>query len=132
MTAHNSFLLVAVETGLLGLVLWVSVFVISFDQLNRVVTPTDGTPPDPVLRRDAVCLEVALTAFLATSWFLSRAYQPVSFLLVGLLGGLVYQESLRRPDAALMPPWRSCLIRSLVASVASLVLLYVMVRLRTV
>jgi hypothetical protein len=130
MTAHNSFLLVAVDTGVIGLTLWVSVFVISYAQINRIVTPSDGTPPDPVLRRHALCLEGAITAFLATSWFLSRAYHPLSFLLVGLLGGLACQESIRRPDAVLTPPMESCLIRSVAASVAALIMIYVMVRLR--
>ncbi|MGD0577798.1 MAG: O-antigen ligase family protein [Bryobacteraceae bacterium] len=130
--AHNSFLVVAVDTGLLGLVIWVSIFVISIAQLNRIVTPSDGTPPDPTLRQHAVCIEAALTSFLATSWFLSRAYYPISFLLVGLVGGLVYQESVRRPGAELLPPWKTCLIWSIAASAAALALMYVMIRLRAV
>lgn len=129
---HNSFMLVAVDTGLLGLVLWVSIFVISFAQLNRVVTPSDGTPPDPTLRQHAVCMEATLTSFLATSWFLSRAYYPISFLLVGLVGGLVYQESVRRPGAELLPPWKTCLIWSVATSAAVLALIYLMIRFRAV
>ena len=113
---HNSVILVAVELGLIGLVVWVSIFVLSFAQLNRIVTPSDGTPPDPTLRQHAVCLETALAAFLATSWFLSRAYYPPSFLLVGLVGGLVYQESVRRPGADLIPPRKDCIIWCLAAS----------------
>ncbi len=129
---HNSVILVAVELGLIGLVVWVSIFVLSFAQLNRIVTPSDGTPPDPTLRQHAVCLETALAAFLATSWFLSRAYYPTSFVLVGLVGGLVYQESVRRPGADLMPPWRTCILWSLAASAAALALVYVMLRLQKV
>ncbi len=131
-TAHNSFLLVAVELGLPGLVLWVAIFVISFYQIQRIVQPADGAEPDPVLSQQAVCLEVALTAFLATSWFLSRAYQPVSFLLVGLLGGLAYQETLRRPGAVLMLSWRTCLIRSLAISAVALLMIYGVIRLRSI
>jgi len=132
MTAHNSFLLVAVELGLPGLVLWVAIFVICFYQIQRIVVSADGAAPDPVLSQQAVCLEVALTAFLATSWFLSRAYQPASFLLVGLLGGLVYQETLRRPGAVLMLPWRTCLIRSLAVSAAAVLVIYAVIRLRAI
>ena len=127
---HNSVVLVAVELGLIGLVVWVSIFVLSFAQLNRIVTPSDGTPPDPALRQHAVCLETALAAFLATSWFLSRAYYPPSFVLVGLVGGLVYQESVRRPGADLMPPWKTCILWSLAASAAALAMIYVMLRLQ--
>jgi len=129
---HNSVILVAVELGLIGLVVWVSIFVLSFAQLNRIVTPSDDTPPDPTLRQHAVCLETALAAFLATSWFLSRAFYPPSFVLVGLVGGLVYQESVRRPGAVLIPPWKTCIILSLAASAAALAMLYVMLRLQKV
>ena len=130
--AHNSFILVAAELGLVGLVIWVSIFVVSFAQLSRIVTPADGTPPDPTLRQHALCLETALAAFLATSWFLSRALYPVSFLLIGIVGGLVYQESVRRPGAELMPRWKTCIIWSVAASAAALAVLYVMLRLKAV
>jgi hypothetical protein len=51
---------------------------------------------------------------------------------VGLVGGLVYQESVRRPGAVLIPPWKTCIILSLAASAAALAMLYVMLRLQKV
>jgi hypothetical protein len=48
------------------------------------------------------------------------------------VGGLVYQESVRRPGADLMPPWKTCIFRSLAASVAALALIYAMLRLHAV
>jgi hypothetical protein len=48
------------------------------------------------------------------------------------VGGLVYQESVRRPGADLIPPWKTCIVRSLAVSVAALALIYVMLRLKAV
>lgn len=130
--AHNSLMLVAVDLGLIGLVIWISIYVVSFAQLHRIVAPSDGTPPDATLRQHAVCLETALTALLATSWFLSRAYSPIAYLLVGLVGGLVYQESVRRPGADLIPSRKTCIVWSLAVSVAALGLMYALLRLKAV
>jgi hypothetical protein len=51
---------------------------------------------------------------------------------VGLVGGLVYQESVRRPGADLIPPRKDCIIWCLAASAAALAMLYAMLRLQKV
>jgi hypothetical protein len=134
MTAHNSLLLVATETGMLGLVLFMSVIVITYYQLNRLrasIISTNAPDTAPVLR-EIRAYELALTGYLATGWFLSRAFHPMPYLLVGLIASLVGEYSDLNPDWELTPRWPTWLRTSLAASVLSLVLIYVMVRLRAV
>jgi hypothetical protein len=131
-TAHNSLLLVAVETGIIGLILFIAVFVISFAQLKRTVQPIDGSAPDPVLAHEARCYEAALVAFLGTAWFLSRAYNPIPYILVGLVATLTAQVADRAPDAPLLPPWPIIVRNSVILAPVCLAVIYLMVHLRAV
>jgi hypothetical protein len=131
-TAHNSLLLVATEAGLLGLTLFLAIFVISFTQLNRVVTPPDGSAPDPVLAHEARCYEAALAAYLGTAWFLSRAYNPMPYVLVGLAAPLAFQAAEGAPDAPLLPSWPVLVRNSVILAPACLGVIYIMVRLRAI
>jgi O-antigen ligase len=129
-TAHNSFLLVGVETGILGLTLFIALWVICFTQLNRVARPVDGSAPDPVFAHEARSLEAALAAYLATSWFLSRVYHPIPYLLIGLVAALAFQVAERSPDVPLLPSWLVVVRNSLIIGPACLAVIYILVRLR--
>lgn len=131
-TAHNSILLVAVETGLLGLALFAATIVICFTQLNRIARPVDGSPPDAVLAHESRCYEAAFAAYLATSWFLSRAYNPLPYLLVGLVATLAFQRAEAAPDAPLLPSWLKIAWNTGIVAFVSLACIYAMVRLRSV
>ena len=130
MTAHNSVLLVAVEAGFLGLALFLALFVICFTQLNRITQPSDGSMPDPVFSHEARSLEAAITAYLASSWFLSRAYHPIPYLLVGLAATLAYQVAERYPGTPLLPRWPTIVRNSLILAPSCLAVIYLLVRLR--
>ena len=130
LTAHNSFLLVATETGILGLTLLMALFVICFTQLNRIVHPADGSAPDPVFAHEARSLEAALAGYVATSWFLSRVYHPIPYLLVGLVATLAFQVAERSPDAPLLPSWLVVVRNSVILAPACLAVIYILVRLR--
>jgi hypothetical protein len=129
-TAHNSVLLVATETGILGLTLFMALFVICFTQLNRIVRPVDGSAPDLVFAHEARSLEAALAAYLATSWFLSRVYHPIPYLLIGMVATLAYQVAERFPNSSLLPSWPVVVRNSFVLGVACLAAIYILVRLR--
>ena len=129
-TAHNSFLLVATETGLVGLALFLAIFVVCFTQLMRIVKPVDGSAQDAVLAHEARSLEAALAAYLASSWFLSRAYGPVPYLLVGLVATVAFQAAERAPDTPLLPRWPVLVRNTLILTPACLGAIYAMVRLR--
>ena len=130
LTAHNSFLLVAVENGLLGMTTFIGGFVICFYHLNRIVVPAPGYDPDPGFAREARAMELAMTAYLATAWFLSRAYSPLPYMLVALVASLASQEQDRLPDVELLPRWPTLARTTIIVSICALVAIYVLVRLR--
>ncbi len=131
-TAHNSILLVAVESGFIGMTLFLALFVICFTQLQRIIRPLDGSEPDPVLAHEARSFEAALAAYLATSWFLSRAYNPIPYLLVGLVAALAFQAAERLPGVPLLPRWPIIVRNSLILGPLCLGCIYILVRLRAV
>jgi putative inorganic carbon (HCO3(-)) transporter len=127
LTAHNTFLLCAAEMGIVGLLLWMSLVVVTIILLRRVPAAVAAT--DPVLARWAEAIQLSLYVYLFTSFFLSRLYDPPLYLLIGMAGGVIATAGgqdklcLRGGD---WPVWAGGL------SVASLVLIYVLVRLRMV
>jgi putative inorganic carbon (hco3(-)) transporter len=126
-TAHNSYLLVASELGMIGYFLWMSMIVVTFMQLNRI--PQVIGKSNPELTRWALALKISLGGYMFTSFFLSRAYELPLYMLLGMCGGVIVAAG---GDDALplrgtfWPAW------SLLSCVGLLGLIYVMLRLRVV
>jgi len=104
LTAHNSFVLVIAETGLLGYVLWLAFVGYSFLMMLRVLryqveVPAQATVPvekadDASLgvdwereRNIALTLLLALCGMFAAAFFLSRSYTVVMYLLIAIVVG---------------------------------------------
>jgi O-antigen ligase len=127
MTAHNSFLLVAAELGIIGYLLWMSMSVVTLIQLSRI--PQIVGKSNPEVARWALALRISLGGYLFTSFFLSRAYELPLFMLLGMCGGIIVAAG--GDDAiplrgTFWPVW------SLLSCVGILALIYVMLRLRVV
>ena len=80
-TAHNTFMLCAAELGLVGLFLFTSLLVFSLQSVSEAVE-TNGDAPD--VRGLATGLRAAFAGFLTCAWFLSRLYDPLLYILLGL------------------------------------------------
>jgi O-antigen ligase len=130
LTAHNSFVLVASESGIIGLILFVATIVISYTQLARIRKFVTGRLAAPAILREAKAYELALTGYLGTSWFLSRAYHPMPFLLFGLIAAFTSECTSDEPKAELLPPAGIWVRNSVILAIAILLLVYVMVHLR--
>jgi O-antigen ligase len=125
MTAHNSFLLVAAELGIIGYFLWMSMILVTLIQLNRI--PAIVGKSDPSLVRWAVALKISLGGYLFTSFFLSRAYELPLFMLLGMCGGVIVAaggDDVVTLRGSGWPVW------SLILCVGILALIYAMLRLR--
>ena len=93
-TAHNSFVLCFAELGLVGYFLWMSLIVLSFQALNRIiqwVNPADDHA------RYAVLLRVSMVGFMVCAWFLSRTFVPTLFILMGMAAGLLHAARQAHP-----------------------------------
>jgi hypothetical protein len=130
-TAHNAYVLVAAELGVLGMFLWTAVLYASVKILwagIRDFEPVAGASP---ARAWGVSLLAALTALLVGINFLSFSYHFVLWIYLGLAGA--YYSCIRQH----VPSWRvrfgwadAAVVAGL--DVAYLVALHVFLRLRGV
>ena len=147
-TAHNSVVVCVTELGLLGLFFWAlflfptlrNVLLLSSpkrvedieevetDEFPLLSRPWKGTALDkPEINHWGYCLLLSLVGFLATGWFLSRAFVMTLFLLGGIVE-VLYETARRRG----MTPPRLALQRTFVYSswlmVGSVTAVYIMLR----
>ncbi len=151
LTAHNSFVLVLAETGIVGFVLWVAFVGYCFRMmLTAVREPPQalladggvgegsdddgGEPPDPAAvdawfedRDMALTLLLSLCGFFTAAFFLSRSYLVVLYLLAALV--VAHYTGMRRRNPEL-PAFslQYDLLRWPLWSVAGVVGLYLMVK----
>lgn len=94
-TAHNSFVLVAAEEGVPGILLFVSMIWLLIYGLSNVIPPPRGssfiTPPDAAF---AQAMMVSLVGFCVAGFFVSAAYSPGLYVISGL--GIAQLAVLRR------------------------------------
>jgi O-antigen ligase len=95
-TAHNSFLQIGVELGVIGLVLFVRLLIGTIRDLRILrrtharqmgaqagySTESDVTRHNPILL--AVPLEISLWGFMVGGFFLSQAYSPLLYVILAL------------------------------------------------
>lgn len=101
-TAHNSFVLVAAEEGVPGILLFVSMIWLLIRQLSAVRPPPRGSPL--ILPADAAfaqAMMVSVVGFCVAGFFVSATYSP-GFYVIGGLG--VAQLAVLRRRAVLTPP----------------------------
>lgn len=83
--AHNSLLLVAAETGLIGAFFWVMLIVLAFKSLNRIENMKLGATDDQrYLMRITTSLKLALIGFLVTSFFGNQCYNAFLIMFMAL------------------------------------------------
>jgi putative inorganic carbon (HCO3(-)) transporter len=128
-TAHNSFLLCIVELGLIGCFFWVGLLLVSLWQLRRVVNAPDSEDSDPELRAWANGVLFSLVAFLIPGFFLSETYSPTLYLLLGMSAAISRME-IDRTGMELLPDGNRWALKTAMACIASMTLVYVMVRMR--
>lgn len=95
MNAHNSFLLCACESGLIGFFLWVGLGVVTFRLLSAVINAKPGASETPeqifhsvLARRWAEAVQKSLVVYLCTSYFLSNTYHLFPYMLAGMAGAI--------------------------------------------
>jgi putative inorganic carbon (HCO3(-)) transporter len=103
--AHNSFLQIATELGLVGIVLFASLVVLSVRNARRTLrlARTDERLRD--LTWIAAAVETSFYAYIVEGFALSQAYSPMLYFLVGVAIALRLeaQRRLRAPSPAVAP-----------------------------
>jgi len=88
-TAHNAFLLVLIEMGIPGLLIFVAIIIRSYRNLNTVRTLSFQHDAITNLGIQATGLQMALIGFLACALFLSQSYSPLIYLFCFLSGTML-------------------------------------------
>lgn len=83
-TAHNSFVLVAAEEGLIGLFFWVALIYVCFKGLSTL------KKRNPQLINYTSGLEASLFGFMSSAFFLSRSYQAILYIILALTCSFIY------------------------------------------
>ena len=111
--AHNSLVQIGAELGVFGLVLFVSLLVVAFrTALTLARGPPGRIAPDHPTRMLGQALVASLIGYSVAGFFLSQAYAPHLYALLGLLVGLhkVTNESRDRTNLgrqAVVKGWRT-------------------------
>ena len=128
-TAHNSFVLCFAETGLVGYFLWLGLILLVFKQLTRAIALSE---PGSEGQRWAAALRTAMLGFFTCAFFLSRAYEPGLFILLGIAVSAAYcarvsvpADRLAQLDAPIT--WRK---PAFIAMVLSIVVIYFIVTIK--
>lgn len=129
LTAHNSFVLCFAELGMFGYFFWLALILITVWGLESLAGIPRKTAADAEFGRYVTTVRAALYGFLATAWFLSRTYTVTLYILLAL--GAVLIQMRREAYPQLLVPTRRWVPVTLVVQVASLVLIYALVRLRS-
>jgi O-antigen ligase len=129
LTAHNSFVLCFAELGLVGYFFWVGLLVLTLIDLNAVCRLPGEEPAEREARRWARALKLAIYAFLAGGFFLSRTYLMTLYLLLAMSLALI--ELVRRTGGEIRPvPMKVWVPGVGVLEVASIVFFHVLVKVR--
>jgi hypothetical protein len=98
LTAHNSVVLIAAETGLVGLLLWGMVIYLSFKIPVAILRRYAGRPEAAVARTWAVAILATQSGIAVGSFFLSFAYQHIAWIYIGLAGALYSAVKTHDPE----------------------------------
>jgi O-Antigen ligase len=124
LTAHNSYLLAAAETGLLGFFAWTGIV---WASLKIPLTALRHTSFSPQIRAAANALVVSFTGIAVGIFFLSFTYKQLLFVWFGLSGALYRVMRTADPSVRVKVGWKDC-AAMVAANVTILALLWAYTR----
>ena len=89
LTAHNSFVLCFAETGFLGYFFWIGAIYYNFIGLNYSIE-YEKIDNENNLLTPSFFLTISLIGFLTASFFLSRTYTIILYMIMGLITSYLY------------------------------------------
>ena len=128
-TAHNSYVLVFTETGLVGAFFWVALLYLAFRELYLIRRRCRGDPNRKSTLAWTNAFEASLVGFLVAGFFLSRSYNALLYIFLGLILGFTQTMALR--DTDLQEKFKVHLLEVPVVgflTIAGLIVVYVAVR----
>lgn len=130
LTAHNSYVLVWAELGIIGYTLWFMTIAITLFMLIKTFSlDKEKHKESKEILNDiflAKCLFFSFVGFLSTAFFLSRSYVVFLYVFLGLSFGLIYRMKKQAPELAVFENSK-LLFQALALSLLSLIGLYIII-----
>jgi len=82
--AHNSFVHVAAETGMIGLLIWIGLFYFSLGNTLPIKAEIEESEPATLRLAVSSSIRTSLTGFMVCVFFLSRQYEYIPYILMAL------------------------------------------------
>lgn len=106
LTAHNSFVLTLAETGMIGMMLFVSIIYLSFKTLIVGMSSLADNPGARVAQVWGMALLASLAGISFQIMTLSFAYHSVLWIFLGLVGAWYSCVKHHQPDFTVRLSWR--------------------------
>ena len=88
-TAHNSFLLVLVELGIIGLTVFIAIIIRAFRNFTLIKNNITKDNPDKEIMLATLGAKISLIGFIVSGFFLSQAYNSQFYIICFLSGALL-------------------------------------------
>lgn len=129
-TAHNSYVLILAELGIIGYTFWFMAIALTLMMLVRVFRlDADKYCENKELLSEiflAKCLFFSFIGYMSTAFFLSRSYMIFLFIFIGISCALFYRVLKQVPEIVDVNTNKN-IFRLIFASFASVVLLYIII-----
>jgi O-antigen ligase len=132
LTAHNSFVLVFAELGLLGYFLWIGFLTACVYMLLMLWLPRlkdlQGTVGESQESAIARTLTYSMLGYLVTCFFLSRSFTPLLYIYCAMIVATYYRAMLSETETLKLPyRYRDFSFFIWVAMLSTIVLIYIVV-----
>jgi len=130
LTAHNSYVLIMAELGVIGYTLWMSLLILTGYMLYKVfMIKSEASDDNSAIQADIIMaksLFYSLIAYATTAFFLSRSYVVFLYIFIGMSAAL-FSRAQREAPLLEIEVNKTSLIRIFGLSVFSLLVLYVII-----
>ncbi len=129
--AHNSFVTIMSELGIIGYTLWMAFFIFIFYMLFRIRRMPDipGEAGDSLRQEKTLSLYMAVSiiGFAVTAFFISRSYAMFFYIFAAIVSASFYRLRNKYPKLPLALQGKD-IARGIGYSVVSLILLYLLLK----
>lgn len=129
LTAHNSYVLIWAELGILGYLLWTLALYLTLLMLVKIFMLKEVKNLSKEVQNDillAKCLFYSFMGFLSTAFFLSRSYVVFLYTFIGIAVAVFYRTQ-KEVTALAEINWKTEIYKGFGLSMLSLVVLYMII-----